>query len=315
MTKLDPATLFLVGVLLSALSSVLVFGRGLRALPFVGLVAIAIAAPTALMHYLLEIPFNSSWVLSVGIAAAAFIMVVRTEYVTRAVARLAAFFRKPVVCGGLLFLAGLGVLGAACYQADLSDSDDSEEWLRQFEEEAAHDLQPFDELRAFTDRGNDLPLLQLANGKAEAVARGDQRLIANPANRDHLIRVAGASTQSNCHGWVFTGGLCWISGETVDLILLENGYQQVEIPASGDLVVYRNEQGKVVHSGIVRGVWSEGRILVESKWGTLGAFVHFVEQSIYEGHWTFHHANRPTHLLRGLPDSSGLTSTSSAKKS
>ena len=94
---------------------------------------------------------------------------------------------------------------------------------------------------------------------------------------------------------------------------MENGYQQVETPASGDVVVYRDDSGKPIHSGLVRSVWSEGRILVESKWGPLGSFVHFVEQTVYTNQWTFHRTQRPSHILRGLPQSSDTSARLNSK--
>src|SRR5205807_1160464 len=75
---------------------------------------------------------------------------------------------------------------------------------------------------------------------------------------------------SNCHGWVFTGGRYWVKGGAVEDILRDNGYRTVEDPRPGDLVVYRDDQGAVSHTGVVSSVGADGLVLVESKWSWLG---------------------------------------------
>src|SRR5262249_49733975 len=112
-----------------------------------------------------------------------------------------------------------------------------------------------------------------------------------------------------CHGWVFAMGQAWISGAAVDTILDDNGYASVDDPAVGDLVVYRDGTGKVLHSGIVRGVAGDERILVESKWGALGIYVHAAGHTGYADNFKFYRSKRQGHLLRGLsrPPSGSLS--------
>ena len=47
---------------------------------------------------------------------------------------------------------------------------------------------------------------------------------------------------------------------------------------------------------------AEGKILIESKWGRLGRFIHTNEQHCYLSTTpTYYHTRRGGHLLRGLP--------------
>ena len=302
------------GITLCAVSALLIFGRNLRIRMFAGAFAAACTIPAVAVYFVVDLPIDFRWQALIAIASGILAALVRSSDLTSALAKSASFLRKPVISGGLVLFAGIGVVAYACYQSEPASADDWEQMARDLESETARDYQPAEGLQATTDLGNQVLLLRITNAKAEALTRSDERLLQNQAHRDYLIRVAGPSAQTNCHGWVFTGGLCWIRPEAVEVILVENAYQQVEVPVAGDVVVYRDELGKITHTGIVRAVWSEGRILVESKWGTLGAFIHFVERSVYSGHWTFHHAQRPAHLLRGLPESGGLATIANQKR-
>jgi hypothetical protein len=65
------------------------------------------------------------------------------------------------------------------------------------------------------------------------------------------------------------------------------------------LVVYR-QNNTIAHTAVVRFL-SEGQpILVESKWGSLGLFLHPIEKSAYGTEFTFHRSPRAGHLLVGL---------------
>ncbi|HLD36702.1 MAG TPA: fibronectin type III domain-containing protein, partial [Planctomycetota bacterium] len=82
----------------------------------------------------------------------------------------------------------------------------------------------------------------------------------------------------NCWGWTFTCGSGWMDDPIdVDNVLSDNGYTQIPPTASapaqpGDVIVYRDAQGNVLHTGIVREVDpATGQpTLVESKWGRKG---------------------------------------------
>jgi hypothetical protein len=106
---------------------------------------------------------------------------------------------------------------------------------------------------------------------------------------------------TNCHGYVFTAGHYWVGGAQVDLILEDNGYHAVSAVRPDDVAVYRDGDGKVMHSGIVRGVGSDGVILVESKWGQGGRFIHRHDRSPYQGtDCAFYRSPRQGHVVHGV---------------
>ena len=70
-------------------------------------------------------------------------------------------------------------------------------------------------------------------------------------------------------------------GREVATLLADNGYQIVEHPAVNDVVVYRGGEGTILHTGMVRGVLDDGTVLVESKWGLEGRYLHRPEDQPY----------------------------------
>lgn len=123
----------------------------------------------------------------------------------------------------------------------------------------------------------------------------------------HHIRRQPAWDGSNCHGWVFTGGRYLLLGHQVDGILSDNGYTAVSDPAAGDVCVYRDQGGRVTHTGLVRAVLDDGTVLVESKWGRLGVYLHAVGESCYGTEFAYHRTDRGGHLLSGLGESGPAT--------
>ena len=116
-----------------------------------------------------------------------------------------------------------------------------------------------------------------------------------------LIQTAPPSAETNCHGWVFCDGRFCLEDYDVDRILRDNDYHIVSQPQPGDLIVYRAYSDEVTHTGIVRLV-QDGRVLVESKWGRLGRYLHSPGDQIYSERWAFYHTARPSHLLPIEPD-------------
>ena len=86
----------------------------------------------------------------------------------------------------------------------------------------------------------------------------------------------------------------------MDTILADNGYEPVEQAEGGDLIVYRDDSGLVAHSGVVRFVGEDGRVLVESKWGPLGVFLHTPETQPFSNQYSFWHSPRLGHWLHVL---------------
>jgi hypothetical protein len=112
-----------------------------------------------------------------------------------------------------------------------------------------------------------------------------------------LLRTAPADERYNCYGWLFTDGAYWIFESDIHPILEDNGYREVAVPQAGDLVVYRDDEGRIVHCGLVRAAGADGLILVESKWGEGGRYIHAAADSGYGSRWTYYHTDRQGHCL------------------
>lgn len=111
-----------------------------------------------------------------------------------------------------------------------------------------------------------------------------------------LIQTAAADPTCNCHGWVFAGGRFYVRGSDVPTILTDDEYTEVSQPQPGDVIVYRDGAGNAVHTGLVR--LAEGDlILVESKWGPLGRFLHAPIHQPYSTTWAFYRGPRDDHTL------------------
>jgi len=285
----------------------LVFGpslrsRGVRRVLTVAGLAVAAAALTAAWQGQEQCLWLPPLVLAafVGLVAAS-----RQPWVERtgqAVLTLARDRRAP---WSFLLLSG-PVLGAwLLYDIERQDH------LQEFNTEAVRgeatapfELEPVAGRWAVTDKGRTLHVYAMPYGYADVDARESAFLQARQASL-HLIRTGEAQTTYNCHGWVFAGGQHWVRGEQVDIILKDNGYHRVHNPQPGDVVVLRDPNGAVVHTGLVRGTNDEGLILVESKWGQLGRFIATADEHPYPGtSMAFYHTARGGHLLRGLAPAS-----------
>jgi hypothetical protein len=116
--------------------------------------------------------------------------------------------------------------------------------------------------------------------------------------------LAPPSEVCNCHGWVYTGGRFAIQSRFIPTLLADNGYEEVLEPQADDLVIYRAESGSVEHTGLVRMVGDDGLVLVESKWGPLGVYLHPVESQPYGTGHKFYRSPRAGHLVTVVPNSS-----------
>jgi hypothetical protein len=158
-----------------------------------------------------------------------------------------------------------------------------------------------------TDRGRPIAIEHVCGGKpgADPLRLAEQAVMLDEhALHDLVLYVPTGWQDCNCHGFVFTGGRYVIDGTAVPRILEDNGYAPVAQARVGDVVVYR-EGTHITHTGIVCGTTREGLILVESKWGGVGRFIHRHDR--YHP-WVlsaciFYRSPRPGHLLRGIvPD-------------
>jgi hypothetical protein len=151
---------------------------------------------------------------------------------------------------------------------------------------------------ALTDRDREVPLFRWGvdtKNFPEFLRSSDRQ---RPSGSEASIPRSAASAQSNCHGWIFTGGQFLMRGSAVERILADNGYHVVPRPRSGDLIVYRDDQDLIVHTGLVRGILDDGTVIVESKWELDGRYLHLPEIQPYAEHFDYYRSSRPGHLLR-----------------
>lgn len=178
------------------------------------------------------------------------------------------------------------------------------------------------DVRGTTDRGR---AVQLFKPPADVQEGGSESSMGRNYQR-RMIELAKTDPRFNCHGWVFTGGRFLMQGSDVELVLEDNGYVAVTEPAPGDVAIYRtanynaaygdpeyggteygtNTLGETANSGIehtgqVKFVDNEGLVVVESKWGTQGRFLHAAPLDGMV--LTFYRSSRLGHLLRFSPAS------------
>lgn len=142
----------------------------------------------------------------------------------------------------------------------------------------------------------------------EDLAATEQRAMHVPALTGKWIRTGEPDDRSNCHGWVFAGGRFHIGGEQLEKIWADNGYEKVAKPQPGDVIVYLDDSKQPLHTGVVRAVQSNGAVVVESKWGSMGPCLHPADYSWYGTDFEFRRSSRNGHLLAGLT-SAGDTRT------
>jgi hypothetical protein len=241
------------------------------------------------------------------LALGGLLLAFRTEAVRRAWGRVAALGRDPRWVWGCLLVAApsLAFWRAGLIEEPVPTLDDSE-----IDATIPLELACIKELPsplAFTDKGRRVPLF-----RAEPRPMTPEALLAREATAVHpwtlsasVIRTAQLDLSHNCHGWTFAGSRYWVRDNDVDMILADNGYRLVKDPRPGDLAVYRYEpNGMVSHSGAVRVAGADGVVLVESKWGWLGRYLHAPADQRYGTMWTYHRSDRRGHLLRGLENDS-----------
>ena len=291
--------LFLLGVMGAAFALTALFTHGLQPIQRWPLVVTLTAAAGFGLHRVADLPgdpFSPLLFLAVGIAA---VVLYRSFRFTRAGRRCAAFLGIPQARWGLALAVALIVSFRAVIVLDGTDAPP-------FNPPAPPTFVVRDQLRiadrppALTDRGQDVALWELPAADVPQLAEADLAFLRSFATEARAIRTAEADGHSNCHGWVFAGGRYWVRSEVVDEILHDNGYLEAANPRVGDVVVYRDTDGKILHSGVVRGTSDDGHILVESKWGPLGRFMHLADDQPYPGAPTFYHSRRGGNLIRGV---------------
>jgi hypothetical protein len=167
-----------------------------------------------------------------------------------------------------------------------------------------------------TDRGRPVRAYTQAGATplGEEILAREEAALSPQFQTTGVVRLAPPSGVCNCHGWVFTGGRYWMRGADVSVILEDNGYEAVSAPQSGDLVVYRDGQGRITHTGMVLAVAEGGTTVVESKWGDLGLYLHPAEFLRY-GTPHFYRSPRTGHQLHGVDGPSGTDSAEHRSRS
>lgn len=225
-------------------------------------------------------------------------------WVVRQISSLMMYCRKPIPRWGLLTFGGLAVIiggGIAFEHADQMAIDETMKGLEIALERPPS--RPVEGFQATTDRGTRIVLKEPIAPRPESeLAGSEERTLQNTHLHGHVIRRSGPADHTNCHGWVFTGGKYLLSPDDVDLIVKENGYSEAPEPLAGDLVVYR-QNGAISHTAVVRYITEGQPVLVESKWGSMGVFLHPADKSCYGTEYTFYRSNRQGHLLAGLGSS------------
>jgi hypothetical protein len=231
-------------------------------------------------------------------------LLVRCDGLTRHLSNGSRFLKSRVVHTSALVVAGGAFVTLAAVRSAPPEGDGLEGVDHRIEVPVAfHEI---DGLSATTDAGTKIPMLIPNNLQDLTDPRMLERAKRSTTAAHQLIQTGSLEPAVNCHGWVFTMGRAWVSGAVVDSILKDNGYSIAKSPAVGDVVIYRSSENAVLHSGLVRTVTPEGRVLVESKWGSLGTYIHLAADTGYGERIQFYRTVRPTHLLRGLtPPSSG----------
>lgn len=154
------------------------------------------------------------------------------------------------------------------------------------------------EFVALTDGNHPIKVFRLDQNEAGSEALKDPEFGNAVEYNGTVIQRGPADSLANCHGWVFLDGQYLISGEAVQRILDDNGYEIVEEALAGDVIIYRDDNRSIVHSGVVRGVLNDGTILIESKWGSEGVFLHNPLDTPYSTIFEYLRSPRPTNRVK-----------------
>ena len=162
---------------------------------------------------------------------------------------------------------------------------------------------------AVTDAGQRLVLHQwkVADEEfREYSARAATRL---SGMSEATIQRTAADRRANCHGWVFTGGRYLLTGTEVEQILQDNGYAVADNPQADDVVIYRDDAGQIMHTGLVRGILDDGTVMVESKFGVDGRYLHQPKDQPFGQNFAYYRSSRSGHCVT-IESTSGAHATS-----
>lgn len=215
-------------------------------------------------------------------------------------AQVAASLRRPRVQGLVLVLAGPVLAFWLAGHAVLRTRLHAEEAMTL----TVPALEEVQVVQARTDWGRPVRLFAVSEGAwpTPAMLASERYLLHVKDISPRALRTAPIEPRYNCHGWVFTEGQYFVADEDVEAILQDNGYRRVLDPQARDVVIYFDEDGAIVHSGLVR-LAEERLVLVESKWGLLGRYLHNPDAQPYGASWSYYRSLRQGHRLAGVPGS------------
>lgn len=86
--------------------------------------------------------------------------------------------------------------------------------------------------------------------------------------------VPDARMDTDCHGVTFTDGEYWINNSEVDKLLEGGDFSETNTPQPGDVLIYRDQGGKIVHSVTVSEIDSAGNVTEVTGLGGLETMEH-----------------------------------------
>jgi hypothetical protein len=286
-------------LLLTSLGATCVAGL-LLALEFYGSQRLARRAPGVLVALLIVLAVGALSLrqaagVTISCASLAFVLLLAWPAQFEAArARIGRFLSPKIIWAALL---GVSLFASRFLATSVLSSFDAEA------AQAVLDLAdvPVNATEAVTDKGRAVALFHF---KMHSSAEEVQRFIkGNERDRAQLIRLGAANPASNCHGWVFTSGQYGVRDGDVAIILADNDYVEIETPAEGDLAIYTTRE-QICHSGIVRIADKHAPILIESKWGPFGIYLHAIEVQPFSPTCKFYRTKRTTHGLALRPSPS-----------
>lgn len=166
------------------------------------------------------------------------------------------------------------------------------------------EIKPIDSRVGMTDKGRRIDLFCFAP-KGELPEEEKAIHATNNSFPAALIRRKESDLSANCHGWVFADGIYLINSSGVSMILEDNGYSRVATPNTGDVAIYRNSSGSVIHTAIVCSVLTDNTVLLESKWGIHQRFIHLPEDQPYSTLIEYFRTTRGSHGIKIVEEKPG----------
>ncbi len=98
---------------------------------------------------------------------------------------------------------------------------------------------------------------------------------------DQVKKTSPATQSYDCHGLTLDDGRTWIDNDYAEDIARAMGYKEISncnpnTPQVGDIIIYRNANGDVVHTGKVIST-TGGKVKIHSKWGSWPNYEHDVD--------------------------------------